>query len=147
MKIESGLSYLFIFVSFIFILNLPINLTGHVINPTFTSGNVFFGILFLVFGIVLLLIHEEGGLENLAERIRKSGRVVDKPRDLLHIAREMKYVLKDPVKEGIPVYDLSGKNCITIIPLHKVTGITSRDIMRDLAKGKSSLNRRNYSYR
>ena len=146
MIIQSVLSYLFILVSFIFILNMPINLTGHVINTTFTSGNIFFGILFLAFGLALLLIHQEGGLEeNLAQTTKKSGRVIDKPRDLLYIARKMKYVLKDPAREGIPVYDSSGKNFITNIPLHKVTVRTSKDIIRDLAEGKSSLNRRNYS--
>jgi len=146
MKIYPLLSFTFIFVSFILILNIPINLTGNIINTNFTTGNIFFGILFLVFGIALLLIHGESRLEkNLAQQIKESGRIIDKPKELIHIANKMGYILKEPVREGVPVYDISGKNYLTVIPLHKITWRTSKDIIRDLAEGKPSIKRRNYS--
>jgi hypothetical protein len=143
MKPKKVLSYFFILTSFIFI--IPFNITGNAVSSGIKTGNLFLGFSFLVFGIVLFMISHEGKLErNLAQEVRESGRTIDKSKDLIHIAQEMKYVLKDPVREGIPVYDKSGKYRITVIPIHKVSWKISKCILRDLANGEPSFRRRSY---
>jgi len=144
MGYKKALSYFFIIISFIFI--IPFNITGNAISSEIKTGNLFFGITFLVFGVVLFLISHEGKLErNLAQEIRESGRVIDKTNDLLHIAKEMGYIIGENVKEGTIIYDSSGKNKITSIPLKgHLTWKISKVILRDLAKGESSFRKRNY---
>lgn len=150
MDIKTGLSSLFILVSFILVLNIPINLTGHVINAEFTSGNIFLSILFLVFGIALLLIKQEGKLEKslkietLAQKIKKSGKMLDSPKEIIHVAKESGYYTGRELKEGIPIYDKDGQH-ITTIPRRHISPGTYRNIINSLAKGESNFRRKNYS--
>jgi len=118
-------------------------ITGNIIGGKPVIGFSFVGFLFLILGIVLFFISHEGKLErNLAQEIRKSGKVIDKPKELIHIATEMGYTFGKNVKEGMEVYN--GEKRITTIPLHKVTWVTARNILKDLAEGNSGYGKRNY---
>ena len=145
MRIKDGLSYLFIFVSFIFILNIPISITGNVILERFVSGNLFFGVVFLVFGIALLLIHSEGTLEKtLAQKVKESGKFVDNPLEIIRIAKKSGYYIGTEVKEGTPIFDMDGTR-ITVIPRRHISPGVYHGIINSLAKGESSFKRREYS--
>ncbi|VVB82995.1 Uncharacterised protein [uncultured archaeon] len=134
MKFQKTLSYFFILASFVFV--IPFNITGNAISSGIKTGNLFFGFSFLIFGIVLFLISHEG---NLARKVRKSGAVIEDPKKLIHIAREMDYILGKDVKEGLEVYE--GKRRITTIPKHKLTWRTSKDILRTF---EEEYDKRNY---
>jgi len=122
-----------------------LKITGNVIAEKAVVTISSFGFLFLILGIVLFLISNEGKLErNLAQQIRESGKMIDKTNDLIHIAKKMGYSLGDNAKEGTPVYDSKGKY-ITIIPLKgHLTWRISKNIIRDLAEGESSFRRGRY---
>ena len=143
-KPQIFLSIIFIISGLILISDVSLSkMTGNVIGGKPIIGFSFIGILFLILGIVLFFISQEGGLEkNLAQQTLESRRVIDKPRDLMHIAKKMGYMMRN-TKEGASVYDSEGKY-VTVIPIHEVTGRTARRILIDLSKGESSFRKRNY---
>lgn len=118
-------------------------ITGSVVNNGLAMGFSFSGFLFLISGIVLFLVTNEGEgkLEkNVAQKIKESGKIIENSRDLIKIAKECGYALGQNVREGTPVYDSAG-TYITVIPIHKVTWRISKNIVRDLASGKPSFRR------
>ncbi|VVB82132.1 Uncharacterised protein [uncultured archaeon] len=118
-------------------------ITGNVVNNGLVVGFSFSGFLFLISGIVLFLVTNEGEgkpKKNLAQIVKESGKTIDNSRDLIHLARECGYTLGQNVREGTPVYDSAG-TYITVIPIHKVTWRISKNIVRDLASGKPSFRR------
>jgi hypothetical protein len=89
-------------------------------------------------------MNKEGGLEKtLAQKIKESGKVINKPNEIVHIAKKSGYVIGDGVREGTPVYDKSG-NYIIVIPRHNVSGGVYHNIINELASGKSNFRKRNY---
>ncbi len=144
-KIPLWFSFLFLAGGLILIGDISLSkITGNVIAETPSLGISSIGFLFLILGIVLFVVAQESRLErNLALEIKKSGRVIDKPKELLHVAKKMGYDLRKPVREGIPVYSSSG-DYITVIPTHAVSPGVSRGIISELAKGESTFRKRNY---
>jgi hypothetical protein len=138
------LSFILIVSGLILISDVSLSkLTGNVIGGKPIIGFSFVGFLFLILGIVLFFMSQEGGLEkNLAQKTLESRRVIDNSKDLMHIARKMGYTMRN-TKEGASVYDSQG-NYLTVIPIHKVTGRTARSILQDLSSGESSFRKRNY---
>ena len=144
-KPQIFLSFILIVGGLILIADVSLSkITGNIINNSPAVGFSSIGFLFLILGIVLFMVNAEGKLErNLAQEIKRSGRIVDNPRELIHIAKKSGYVLGKEVKEGIPVYDDFGRY-ITVIPIHKVSGGVSRNIISELARGESNFRKRNY---
>jgi hypothetical protein len=119
-------------------------LTGNVIGNIPVLGFSFFGFALLIIGIVLFLMDQEGALEKtLAQEIKESRRIVEKPREIIHIAKKSGYLIGDEVREGTPIYNQYG-NRITVVPRHNLSSGVSRNIINDLARGESSFRKRNY---
>lgn len=144
-KSQLFLSFILIIGGLILIGDVSLSkVTGNVIGETPTIGFSSFGFLFLILGIALLFIGQEGGLEiTLAQKIKKSGRLVDSPRELRHIAEKSGYYLGKEVREGTLIEDEYGHR-ITVIPRHDISSGVARNIINELAKGESNFRRRNY---
>lgn len=143
-KIPLWFSFLFLVGGIVLIADTSFSkITGNVIAEVPSLGVSSIGCLFLILGIVLFVVGQESRLENIALKVKQSGRVIDKPKELVHIARKMGYDLRKPVREGIPVYSSAG-DYITVIPIHKVSKGVSQGIISELAKGQSTFRKRNY---
>ena len=140
-KPQLFLSFILIIGGLILISDVSLSkITGNVINGNPVMGFSFFGFALLIIGIVVFL---EGGLEkSLAQEIKESRRIIEKPKDIIHIAKKSGYILGKEVREGTPIYNQYGER-ITVIPRHNISPGVSRNIINDLARGESSFRKRN----
>jgi len=129
-----------IILGLILILNSSlISITGNVIGGEIKAGGSILGFVILAGGLALLLARKEGGLENRASQILKSGKIVTKARELRKIVLEMGYTLGKEKTEGTQVLTSDGRY-LTIIPKGpEVSKPTYYSIIKALATGEPSL--------
>lgn len=125
---------------FIIILNHGFKTTGAVIGLLFSSVSYsdFIALIMLVIGI-LFHIHGGDSLEkNLAADILKSGKMIDKPKEIERIAKKMGYEERE-VKEGCQI--IYNGHPLTVIPRHHISPGVYKSIMKALSTGESSFRR------
>jgi len=149
-KPQFFLSLILIIAGFILISSVSLSkITGNVVSEKPIIGFSSFGFIFLILGIVLFLMDKEGKLEktlaekNLAQEIKESGKIINKPNEIIHIAKKSGYVVGNEVREGTLICDKYG-NKITVIPRHNISSGVYRNIISELAKGESNFRKRNY---
>ncbi len=76
---------------------------------------------------------------NYAQEIIDNRKSINKPRDLIKIAKKMGYRLEKGYREGTRVY--SQENVITNIP-HKITSGVRKSVLEALASGESNFRKR-----
>jgi hypothetical protein len=142
-KINHLLNYVLIIAGLFLIANFSVSkLTGNVIGEKIAIGTSPVGFIFLILGIVLFIVAQESRLEKtLAQKVKESGRIIDKPNELIRIARKSGYAIGNEVKEGTSIYDSSG-HYITVIPRHNVSPGVYRGIINSLVSGESTFRKR-----
>ena len=142
-KLNLLLSYVLILAGLLLISNFFVSkITGNVIGEQISVGTSPIGFIFLILGIVLFLTSQESRLEKtLAQQVKESGKIIDKPNELIRIARKSGYVVGKDVREGTSIYDSSG-HYITVIPRHNISPGTYKGIISELARGESSFRKR-----
>jgi len=162
MNWKRGLGIGLLFVG-IFLIATNKTITGNAIGIKEQDSLGIFGIIIFILGISLITISNRSGLErhilpyetihqgnntyppeekNYAQEIIDNKKTLDRSKDLLKIAGKMGYEIKGGYREGIRVIDSEGKT-ITAIPTHrKINPHTSRDILKALATGNSTLKKR-----
>lgn len=143
MRKNQIVGFIFLILGGILILNTFSGISGYIIIeeiPVSSSG--FFGLVFLLVGIILVLM--EGGLEKItyAQEIKASGAIITSPRKLIKIAKKSGYtVIKRKGGEGSRVLKPDGSN-LTDIPRHNISTNVYRSIITALATGESSYRKR-----
>tara|TARA_Y100000310_G_C20494688_1_gene720949 strand:- start:46 stop:537 length:492 start_codon:yes stop_codon:yes gene_type:complete len=162
MNWKRGLGIGLLFIS-IFLIAINKTITGNIIGTKEQDLLGILGVIVFLIGISLIAISNRSGLErrilpyetihpgndtyppkkkNYAQEALDNRKKIDKTRDLLKIAGRMGYETQGGYREGIRVFDQEG-NTITAIPTHaKININTSKDILKALATGKSTLKKR-----
>jgi hypothetical protein len=142
-KLNLLLSYAFILAGILLIANFSVSkITGNVIGEQIAVGTSPIGFIFLILGIVLFVVAQESRLEKtLAQKVKESGKIIDKPNELIRVARKSGYIIGKEVREGTQIYSEEGRY-ITVIPHHNISPGTYHGIIGELAKGESSFRKR-----
>lgn len=139
MDYKKTLGILFALAGMILIFD-PLRITGFVIAENIGGEiNSVLGLVFVIGGIIFFMAGRtwEGGLElNLAQKILKSRKILEHPREIKSIATQMGYGWR-AVKEGYQILNKDGTP-LTVIPKHNVAKGTYYGIMKALATGESS---------
>lgn len=155
-----GIGLLFIGI---FLIAINKTITGNAIGIREQDSLAIFGIIVFLIGLSLIAISNKSGLErhilpyetlnsgnstyppekeNYAQEALDNRKTIDKSKELLKIAGKMGYEARSGYREGVRVFDQEG-NTITAIPTHrKINPNTSKDILKALATGKSTLKKR-----
>jgi len=138
-------------IGIVLILNSFSGITGFAIAQEIsTTPSFIFGLILFLGGLVLLASDrresKEGGLENRAQRILKSGARLS-TKKLKKLARQMGYEGRDAGREGYRIFKPDG-TILTDIPKHNgdLPDGTYYSILTALATGESSFRKRNYEH-
>lgn len=122
--------FLFLIGTF-FLISSQSGMTGNVISERANALSSVFGLIFIIIGLILTI------KRNLAQEVLDSRKTVDNTNELIRIAKQMGYNIREGYKKGSQI--TYAGSVLTTIPKHnKINSKTARGILKALARRESN---------